>query len=773
MWSILESVFSVRVAVTLAVGATILLAGATLLTARWRGAAASVRHLIWQGAFGAVLTMALGAIALPPIPLPIRTPAPPPTSAATTDARTPSGASETTITIDHHSATGPTTTVTVSPTPMPGALTGVTPARWVGWPVVMVLWAIGTVLLLARLAIGSWRVHRALGALPDTDDGSLLLHVQQLARRLGVARPIRLRCAPRDHVPLTAGVLWPVVVLPPSAATWPAEQRDAVLLHELGHVQRFDVLSIVVAQLVLALTWWHPLVWWATARARDEAERACDDVVLTGGVMPSTYARTLVTLTQSLDPAPRAGQLALAMAESSQLATRVEAILDPTPARERLSPARRGIAVILALAAAPVAALTPVDRPITSSMASTETQPPVGAPRRPVRAERPSIVAAPPDAPIAAATPPIAPPIDRVPPATAASPIAPDVSGGAPIAPRAVAPMAPQAGAPLPPTAVAPIAPPAGAPTAPQAIAPTPPITPPLRGGAATQSPPAPPPTDHALRAWTGGSSLPWTPCTGRREGSSTSHSQRTGERDAPDEISFTHSDPAGCLRLLARGDVALTDDGLDVRPRSDEAAFAVEWLHDGVRTGYLRMGAHTTVQLRGTSPVALDAPEARAVRRAMLDRAWRATAFGAARRVAFLRTQGGTAALFAEVDRMTTTPAQVALLRAILATPLAPADLPRALEAVQQLESQDDRADFLHELLPRLAPEQLPAVARSVGTLRDADDAARLLHDLLDRWHDAPAMRPALRAAIAGAGRDEAYDDVRRRLATLDAAIR
>lgn len=39
--------------------------------------------------------------------------------------------------------------------------------------------------------------------------------------------------------------------------------------------------------------WFNPLAWWAQRRLRQEAERACDDAVLPGGVQPSAHARVL------------------------------------------------------------------------------------------------------------------------------------------------------------------------------------------------------------------------------------------------------------------------------------------------------------------------------------------------------------------------------------------------------------------------------------------------------------------------------------------------
>jgi hypothetical protein len=55
---------------------------------------------------------------------------------------------------------------------------------------------------------------------------------------------------------------------------------DSVLLHELMHVKRHDNLLRLCQSGVVAIFWFHPLVWWLDRRLRWESERACDEAVL-------------------------------------------------------------------------------------------------------------------------------------------------------------------------------------------------------------------------------------------------------------------------------------------------------------------------------------------------------------------------------------------------------------------------------------------------------------------------------------------------------------
>ena len=71
-------------------------------------------------------------------------------------------------------------------------------------------------------------------------------------------------------------------------------QLQAVLAHELCHVRRRDNLTAAVHMIVEALFWFHPLVWWISARLMEERERACDEGVLELGSEPQVYAESIL-----------------------------------------------------------------------------------------------------------------------------------------------------------------------------------------------------------------------------------------------------------------------------------------------------------------------------------------------------------------------------------------------------------------------------------------------------------------------------------------------
>ncbi len=166
--------------------------------------------------------------------------------------------------------------------------------------VLILLWVFGSPLLLARLAFlhlrARWLVFRA----EAVTDATLVGEVDGMIERGDIPRRIRLLQSSEIEVPATWGVLRPALIVPRGAAQWDPSRRFRILRHEIAHLRRRDPLYALAGEVAEALYWWNPLVWYASRRARDESERACDDSVLASGSRPSDYANDLVSLTRRI-----------------------------------------------------------------------------------------------------------------------------------------------------------------------------------------------------------------------------------------------------------------------------------------------------------------------------------------------------------------------------------------------------------------------------------------------------------------------------------------
>ncbi|MFN0168452.1 MAG: M56 family metallopeptidase [Bryobacteraceae bacterium] len=156
-------------------------------------------------------------------------------------------------------------------------------------------------------------------------------------------------------IPMVVGLFDPVVLLPSLARSWSAERMRLVLRHELAHVVRRDTIGCALAELACALYWPHPLVWFASARLRQECEQACDDAVLEQGEKASLYAEHLVDLVRGLTRRQPQFEGGIAMARVTDLEHRLKAMLSSNRSRRAAGP---GLAVAATLAA--IAVLLPL-----------------------------------------------------------------------------------------------------------------------------------------------------------------------------------------------------------------------------------------------------------------------------------------------------------------------------------------------------------------------------------------------------------------------------
>jgi uncharacterized protein (TIGR03435 family) len=191
-------------------------------------------------------------------------------------------------------------------------------------PWIVSAWLFGVTVLLARACAGWWRVrclHRiALSSMHSTWQAA----GNRIASRLGLRRVIRVVQLPHLDVPLVIGCLRPIVVLPIAVISQlDVAQVEAILAHELAHVRRHDYVVNLMQTLAETLLFYHPGVWWLSARIREEREHCCDDVAVAVCGDPVGYAAALTEL-----EAGRGRQVSLAAAATGgSLLHRVRRIL--------------------------------------------------------------------------------------------------------------------------------------------------------------------------------------------------------------------------------------------------------------------------------------------------------------------------------------------------------------------------------------------------------------------------------------------------------------
>ena len=88
---------------------------------------------------------------------------------------------------------------------------------------------------------------------------------------------------------------------PTHFVTHPLHVQRAVLSHELIHVQRRDWMWLVVEEVVRAVFWFHPGVWWLISRVQLAREEVVDELaMLATGTRRGTSRRSRLLPTKRL-----------------------------------------------------------------------------------------------------------------------------------------------------------------------------------------------------------------------------------------------------------------------------------------------------------------------------------------------------------------------------------------------------------------------------------------------------------------------------------------
>ena len=128
---------------------------------------------------------------------------------------------------------------------------------------IMLFWVLGFIAVglpaLAGVVGNEWRRRQSRRVV----DQNWLQLLDGLTQQFALRRRIELRTSPVPLIPMTWGVLRPVVLLPEQAQQWPEPIRRLVLLHELAHIKRWDVGFQLIGRLATAVYWFHPLAWYA------------------------------------------------------------------------------------------------------------------------------------------------------------------------------------------------------------------------------------------------------------------------------------------------------------------------------------------------------------------------------------------------------------------------------------------------------------------------------------------------------------------------------
>ncbi|MEO0330999.1 MAG: M56 family metallopeptidase, partial [Bacteroidota bacterium] len=139
----------------------------------------------------------------------------------------------------------------------------------------------------------------------------------------------------RSSTPLTLGWIRPIILLPTSLLTMmPADQLEAIFIHELAHIKRRDYLWNLIQSVAEVILFYHPVYWYISSVLERERELACDSLTVTVTQRPRIYAQALLQVATQSTQIPLQS---VAASGKRGLSERIQQIIYPGRAQRGIS----------------------------------------------------------------------------------------------------------------------------------------------------------------------------------------------------------------------------------------------------------------------------------------------------------------------------------------------------------------------------------------------------------------------------------------------------
>lgn len=166
-------------------------------------------------------------------------------------------------------------------------------------PLIVTLWLFGFLVFSLRFVGGVLYVQKLRNEGIKTLENSWIHRLRELSGIFGLNKLVQIFESSKVKSPITIGYLKPIILLPIGMISGlPKDQVEAIIIHELAHIKRYDFLINLFQAFIETIFFYHPAVWWISSTIKSERENCCDDLTLElcGGSL--LYFKALYNLQQ-------------------------------------------------------------------------------------------------------------------------------------------------------------------------------------------------------------------------------------------------------------------------------------------------------------------------------------------------------------------------------------------------------------------------------------------------------------------------------------------
>ncbi len=195
--------------------------------------------------------------------------------------------------------------------------------------VIPLVWFFGFLVLSLYIVVGRIFLSRKLAKhsqLSNPDRYNAIL--DSCKAKLGISKDFKIMIQRYLTTPALMGLFSPTIILPSYIGEMEDTQVEYIILHELGHYKRFDMLLNYVLLILQAVYWFNPITWILFKFIRQDLELANDAFVLDkiGEGNQKAYSLSLVEVLGRTNGIPLAPKLLCMVDNKNNMERRISMI---------------------------------------------------------------------------------------------------------------------------------------------------------------------------------------------------------------------------------------------------------------------------------------------------------------------------------------------------------------------------------------------------------------------------------------------------------------
>ncbi len=189
----------------------------------------------------------------------------------------------------------------ISNLPQTGSIENTSGIRAIAKTALPYLWLLGAILMIGWLLYINHSLHRRLKKRGNTAPESINLIFEDCKKKAGVGRSIEIIIQDAIPTPAIIGVFRPRILLSPAISDLASKDISYILLHELAHYKRKDLLANYLLLVLQIIHWFNPVIWYCFKIIRQDMEVAADERVLAllEGDETKEYGKALLAVLDS------------------------------------------------------------------------------------------------------------------------------------------------------------------------------------------------------------------------------------------------------------------------------------------------------------------------------------------------------------------------------------------------------------------------------------------------------------------------------------------